>query len=50
MPSHALSSRVEHDLSENAKFWLRFLTEVTNRGVRGVCMLVCDGCGGMSGR
>jgi transposase-like protein len=29
-----------------AKYWLRVLTEIKNRGVRDVCMLVCDGLKG----
>jgi transposase-like protein len=28
---------------EGAKFWLQVLTEIKNRGVQDVCMLVCDG-------
>ncbi len=27
----------------DAKFWLRVLTDLKNRGVRDVLMLVCDG-------
>jgi transposase-like protein len=30
-----------------AKYWLRVLTEIRNRGVRDVCMLVCDGLKGL---
>ena len=30
-----------------AKFWLRVLSEIKNRGVRDVCMLVCDGLKGL---
>jgi mutator family transposase len=33
----------EHGDGEGAKFWLRVLTEIKNRGVRDVCLLVCDG-------
>ena len=31
----------------SAKYWLRVLTEIKNRGVRDVCMLVCDGLKGL---
>jgi len=31
----------EHGDGEGAKFWLRVLTEIKNRGVNDVCMLVC---------
>src|SRR6201985_2852966 len=37
----------EHGDGEGAKFWLRVLTEVKNRGTRDVCMLVCDGLKGL---
>src|SRR5689334_21553280 len=37
----------EHGDGEGAKFWLRVLTEIKNRGVRDVCMLVCDGLKGL---
>src|SRR5437763_4709479 len=30
-----------------AKYWLRVLSEIKNRGVRDVCMLVCDGLTGL---
>ena len=30
-----------------AKYWLRVLSEIRNRGVRDVCMLVCDGLKGL---
>ena len=30
-----------------AKYWLRVLSEIKNRGVRDVCMLVCDGLKGL---
>jgi len=33
----------EHGDGEGAKYWLRVLTEIKNRGVGDVCMLVCDG-------
>jgi putative transposase len=32
----------EHGDGEGAKFWLRVLTEIKNRGARDVCMVVCD--------
>jgi transposase-like protein len=31
----------------SAKYWLRVLTEIKNRGVRDVCMVVCDGLKGL---
>ena len=31
----------------SAKYWLRILSEIKNRGVRDVCMLVCDGLKGL---
>src|SRR6266536_981759 len=31
----------------SAKYWLRVLSEIKNRGVRDVCMLVCDGLNGL---
>lgn len=31
------------DGSEGAKFWLSVLTEIRNRGVEDLCMVVCDG-------
>ena len=37
----------EHGDGEGAKYWLRVLTEIKNRGVRDVCMLVCDGLKGL---
>jgi putative transposase len=37
----------EHGDGEGAKYWLRVLTEVKNRGVRDVLMLVCDGLTGL---
>ena len=36
----------EHGDGEGAKYWLRVLPEIKNRGVRDVCMLVCDGLKG----
>ncbi|WP_405168199.1 IS256 family transposase [Nocardia sp. NBC_01499] len=35
------------DGGEGAKFWLQILTELKNRGVDDVCMLVCDGLKGL---
>lgn len=35
------------DGSEGAKFWLGVLTEVKNRGVEDVCIVVCDGLKGL---
>ena len=37
----------EHGDGEGAEFWLRILSEIKNRGVRDVCMLVCDGLKGL---
>ena len=37
----------EHGDGEGAKYWLRVLSEVKNRGVADVCMLVCDGLTGL---
>jgi putative transposase len=37
----------EHGDGEGAKFWLRVLTEIKNRGVNDVLMLVCDGLKGL---
>ncbi|MCE7006956.1 IS256 family transposase [Kibdelosporangium philippinense] len=37
----------EHGDGEGAKYWLRILTELKNRGVRDVLMLVCDGLKGL---
>jgi transposase-like protein len=33
--------------SEGAKFWLAVLTEIKNRGVDDVCLVVCDGLKGL---
>jgi putative transposase len=35
------------DGSEGAKFWLGVLTEIKNRGVQDVCIVVCDGLKGL---
>ena len=35
------------DGTEGAKFWLSVLTEIKNRGVEDVCMVVCDGLKGL---
>ena len=35
------------DGGEGAKFWLQVLTELKNRGVNDVCMVVCDGLKGL---
>src|SRR3982074_1633322 len=32
---------------DGARYWLRVLSEIKNRGVRDVCMLVCDGLKGL---
>jgi putative transposase len=37
----------EHGDGEGAKYWLRVLTEIKNRGVQDVCMVVCDGLKGL---
>jgi transposase-like protein len=37
----------EHGDGEGAKYWLRILTEIKNRGVADVLMLVCDGLKGL---
>jgi putative transposase len=37
----------EHGDGEGAKYWLRVLSEIKNRGERDVCMLVCDGLKGL---
>jgi transposase-like protein len=36
------------DGGEGAKYWLHVLTEVKNRGVKDVCMVVCDGLIGLA--
>jgi putative transposase len=35
------------DGGEGAKYWLQVLTEIRNRGVEDVCMVVCDGLRGL---
>jgi transposase-like protein len=35
------------DGGEGAKYWLHVLTEIKNRGVGDVCMVVCDGLAGL---
>jgi putative transposase len=35
------------DGGEGAKYWLQVLTELRNRGVGDVCMVVCDGLSGL---
>jgi len=35
------------DGGEGAKFWLGVLTEIKNRGVEDVCIVVCDGLKGL---
>jgi putative transposase len=37
----------EHGDGEGAKFWLRVLSEIKNRGTRDVCIVVCDGLKGL---
>ena len=37
----------EHGEGEGAKFWLRVLSEIKNRGTRDVLMVVCDGLKGL---
>ena len=39
----------EHGDGEGAKFWLRVLTEIRNRGTQDVCIAVCDGLKGLPG-
>jgi putative transposase len=39
----------EHGDGEGARFWLRVLTEIKNRGTRDVRMLACDGLKGLPG-
>ena len=40
--------RCAGDGGEGAKFWLNVLTEIKNRGVEDVCMVVCDGLKGLA--
>ena len=37
----------EHGEGEGAKYWLRVLSEIKNRGVADVCLVVCDGLKGL---
>lgn len=37
----------QHGDGEGAKFWLRVLSEIKNRGTADVCMVVCDGLKGL---
>lgn len=37
----------EHGNGEGAKYWLRILSEIKNRGTGDCCMLVCDGLKGL---
>jgi putative transposase len=37
----------EHGDGEGAKYWLRILSEIKNRGVADVCIVVCDGLKGL---
>jgi putative transposase len=37
----------EHGDGEGAKYWLRVLSEIKNRGTRDVCLVVCDGLKGL---
>jgi transposase-like protein len=37
----------EHGDGEGAKYWMRVLSEIKNRGVRDVLMVVCDGLKGL---
>ena len=37
----------EHGDGEGAKYWLRVLTEIKNRGTQDVCIMVCDGLKGL---
>jgi hypothetical protein len=37
----------EHGDGEGAKYWLRVLSEIKNRGTRDVLMVVCDGLKGL---
>jgi putative transposase len=37
----------EHGDGEGAKYWLRVLSELKNRGVADVCLVVCDGLKGL---
>lgn len=35
------------DGGEGAKYWLQVLTEIKNRGIEDVCMVICDGLKGL---
>jgi transposase-like protein len=37
----------EHGDGEGAKYWMRVLSEVKNRGTQDVCIVVCDGLKGL---
>src|SRR5215472_1140569 len=37
----------EHGDGEGAKYWMRVLSEIKNRGTQDVCLLVCDGLKGL---
>ena len=37
----------EHGDGEGSKYWLRVLSEIKNRGVKDVCIVVCDGLTGL---
>jgi putative transposase len=37
----------EHGDGEGAKFWLRVLADIKNRGTQDVCIVVCDGLKGL---
>ena len=37
----------EHGDGEGAKYWLRVLSEIKNRGTADVCIVVCDGLKGL---
>jgi len=37
----------EHGDGEGAKYWLRVLSELKNRGVQDICIVVCDGLKGL---
>jgi len=37
----------EHGDGEGAKFWLRVLSDIKNRGTQDVCIVVCDGLKGL---
>ena len=37
----------EHGDGEGAKYWMRVLSEIKNRGAADVCLVVCDGLKGL---